>query len=75
MQTDKALLYTCGLGEYNLCWVGNAAGNRALSIVDEPLGQRDIFGIIGYLSAIIAAVVTPALLTYAGLKALKKGSS
>jgi hypothetical protein len=53
-------------------WLGNAAANRALSIGDNPLGQSDIFGIVGFLPALIGAVIALALLTYAGLSALKK---
>ena len=53
-------------------WLGNAAANRALSIGDNPLGQSDIFGIVGFLPALIGAFIALALLTYAGLSALKK---
>ncbi len=53
-------------------WLGNAAANRALSIGDNPLGQSDVFGIVGFLPALIGAVIALALLTYAGLSALKK---
>ena len=53
-------------------WLGNAAANRALSIGDNPLGQSDIFGIVGFLPALIGAVIALALLAYAGLSALKK---
>ena len=53
-------------------WLGNAAANRALSIGDNPLGQSDIFGIVGFLPALIGAVIALALLTYAGLSALNK---
>jgi len=53
-------------------WLGNAAANRALSIGDNPLGQSDIFGIVGFLPALIGAVIALVLLTYAGLSALKK---
>ncbi|MCB1749139.1 MAG: isomerase [Gammaproteobacteria bacterium] len=30
-------------------WVGNASGNRALSIGDSPLGQGDWLSVIGFL--------------------------
>ena len=53
-------------------WLGNAAANRALSIGDNPLGQSDIFGIVGFLPALIGAFIALVLLTYAGLSALKK---
>jgi len=32
-------------------WLGNAAGNRVLSIGDNRLGSSDIFGILGLLPA------------------------
>ena len=53
-------------------WLGNAAGNRALSLGDNPLGQSDIFGIIGFVPALLGAVIATALLTYAGFNALRK---
>ncbi len=53
-------------------WLGNAAANRALSIGDNPLGQSDVFGIAGFLPALVGAIIALVLLTYAGLNALRK---
>lgn len=43
-------------------WFGNAAGNRALTFGDNPLGSSDIFGIIGFLPALPSVVVVVLLL-------------
>ena len=33
-------------------WFGNAAGNRALTLGDNPLGSTDVFGLIGFIPAL-----------------------
>ena len=33
-------------------WFGNAAGNRALTLGDNPLGSTDVYGVIGFLPAL-----------------------
>ena len=33
-------------------WFGNAAGNRALTLGDNPLGGTDVFGVIGFIPAL-----------------------
>ena len=33
-------------------WFGNAAGNRALTLGDNPLGGSDVFGLIGFIPAL-----------------------
>ena len=43
-------------------WFGNAAGNRALTFGDNPLGTSDIFGIIGFIPALPAVLVVLVLL-------------
>ncbi len=43
-------------------WLGNAAGNRALSIGDNPLGPSDIFGVIGFLPGLPSVVIVVLLL-------------
>ena len=53
-------------------WLGNAAGNRALSLGNNSLGQSDIFGVIGYLPALIAAFVALLLFVYIGIVTLRK---
>lgn len=43
-------------------WLGNAAGNRALSFGDNPLGESDIFGIIGFLPGLPSVFIVVILL-------------
>ena len=43
-------------------WFGNAAGNRALTLGDNRLGESDIFGIIGFLPALPSVVLVVVLL-------------
>lgn len=33
-------------------WFGNAASNRALTLGDNPLGNTDVFGLIGFIPAL-----------------------
>lgn len=44
-------------------WFGNAAQNRALSFTDNAAGTSNIFGMIGYSVAIIAALISLYTLT------------
>jgi hypothetical protein len=46
-------------------WFGNAAGNRALTFGDNPLGNSDIFGIIGFLPALPSVIVVVVVLIIA----------
>ncbi len=46
-------------------WLGNAAGNRALSIGDNALGESDIFGILGFLPGLPSVVIVVILLVIA----------
>lgn len=50
-------------------WFGNAAGNRALSIGDNALGESDIFGVIGFLPGLPSVVIVVVLLAV-GAKAV-----
>lgn len=43
-------------------WLGNAAGNRALSIGDNPLGPSDIFGVLGFLPGLPSVIIVVLLL-------------
>lgn len=43
-------------------WLGNAAGNRALSIGDNPLGESDLIGIIGFLPGLPSVFIVVVLL-------------
>ena len=43
-------------------WLGNAAGNRALTLGDNPLGASDIFGILGFLPALPSVFLVVILL-------------
>ncbi len=60
---EKAVLYAKGIvfaGWANTAfyWFGNASGNRALSFTDNSLGAANFLGTIGYLVAVIAALIT-----------------
>ncbi|MEQ8859027.1 MAG: hypothetical protein RIC56_10285 [Pseudomonadales bacterium] len=44
-------------------WFGNAAGNRALSVGDNALGESDVFGIIGFLPGLPSVIIVVVLLT------------
>jgi hypothetical protein len=46
-------------------WFGNAAGNRALTLGDNPLGKSDVFGIIGFLPALPSVVIVVVVLIIA----------
>ena len=50
-------------------WLGNAAGNRALSIGDNALGESNVFGIIGFLPGLPSVVIVVILLAV-GAKAV-----
>ncbi len=43
-------------------WLGNAAGNRALSIGDNALGESNVFGVIGFLPGLPSVVIVVVLL-------------
>ena len=43
-------------------WFGNAAGNRALTFGDNPLGESDVFGILGFLPALPSVLIVVILL-------------
>ena len=43
-------------------WLGNAAENRALTFGDNPLGQSDIFGILGFLPGLPSVFLVVILL-------------
>ena len=51
-------------------WFGNAAGSRALSFGDNPLGASNLFGVIGFGLAFIGALLIIYLLVYAAIKVL-----
>jgi hypothetical protein len=46
-------------------WLGNAAGNRALTMGDNPLGESDLIGIIGFLPGLPSVFIVVALLAIA----------
>jgi hypothetical protein len=54
-------------------WLGNAAGNRALSIGDNPLGKSDIFGVIGFLPGLPSVIIVVILLLVAARGVLSGG--
>ena len=43
-------------------WLGNAAGNRALSIGDNVFGQSDIYGVLGFLPGLPSVIIVVVLL-------------
>ncbi|MCZ6892760.1 MAG: isomerase [Gammaproteobacteria bacterium] len=54
-------------------WLGNASGNRALSLGDSPLGESDIIGIIGFLPGLPSVVLVVVLLAIAAKSVLTSG--
>lgn len=52
-------------------WFGNAAGSRALSFGDNPLGASNLLGGIGFGLAFAGALLIVWLLTFAAIKALR----
>ena len=53
-------------------WLGNAAGNRALTLGDNPLGESDIFGVIGFLPGLPSVVIVVILLAITAKAVLKR---
>ncbi len=51
-------------------WLGNAAGNRALTIGDNPLGASDLVGVIGFLPGLPSVVIVVILLAVAARRVL-----
>lgn len=49
-------------------WFGNAAGSRALSFGDNPLGASNLLGVIGYGAALVGAILIVWLLGYMAFK-------
>ena len=54
-------------------WLGNAAGNRALTIGDNPLGESNIFGVIGFLPGLPSVIIVVILLVVATKGVLSGG--
>ncbi len=54
-------------------WLGNASGNRALTLGDSPLGESDIIGIIGFLPGLPSVVLVVVLLAIAAKSVLSSG--
>ncbi len=54
-------------------WLGNAAGNRALTLGDSPLGESDIIGIIGFLPGVPSVFLVVVLLAVAAKSVLSSG--
>ncbi len=46
-------------------WLGNASGNRALSMGDSPLGEADTIGLIGFLPGVPSVFLVVVLLAVA----------
>jgi hypothetical protein len=56
-------------------WIGNAAGNRALTIGDNPLGESDLLGVIGFLPGLPSVIIVVWLLFVAAKGALRSTDS
>lgn len=56
-------------------WLGNAAANRALSLGDNPLGQSDIYGVIGVAPGLISVFLVLVLLAVGAKAVLKAAKS
>ena len=69
--TAYGLIYI-GWANTAFYWFGNAAANRALSFGDNPLGSTNIFGAIGFGSALIGAFLIVWLLAFAAIQILKE---
>ena len=54
-------------------WLGNAAGNRALTLGDHPLGESDIFGVLGFLPGLPSVFIVVILLAITAKAVLKSG--
>lgn len=52
-------------------WAGNAAGSRALSFGDNPLGASNLLGGLGFGLAFAGALLIVFLLIYAAVKLLR----
>lgn len=52
-------------------WAGNAAGSRALSFGDNPLGASNLFGVLGFGLAFAGALLIVYLLLVAAISALR----
>ena len=51
-------------------WFGNAAGSRALSFGDNPLGATNLLGVIGFGLAFAGALLIVWLLAHSAIKVL-----
>lgn len=51
-------------------WFGNAAGSRALSFGDNPLGATNVLGAVGFGLAFAGALLIVWLLCHAAIRAL-----
>ena len=55
-------------------WLGNAAGNRGLTLGDNPLGASDLIGVIAFLPGLPSVVIVVVLLAVAAKGVLSSGS-
>ena len=51
-------------------WLGNASGNRALSLGPSALGEPDLVGLIGFLPGVPSVFLVPVLLAIAAKSVL-----
>lgn len=55
-------------------WFGNAAGNRALSVGDNALGESNVFGVIGFLPGLPSVIIVVVLLAVAAKAVLARSA-
>ena len=53
-------------------WLGNASGNRALTLGDSQLGESDLIGIIGFLPGLPSVVIVVVLLAVGAKSVLSR---
>jgi styrene-oxide isomerase len=54
-------------------WLGNAAGNRGLSLGDNTLGASDLFGVLAFLPGLPSVVLVVVILAVAAKGVLSAG--
>ena len=54
-------------------WLGNASGNRALSMGDSPLGEADTIRLIGFLPGVPSVFLVIVLLAVVAKGVLSSG--
>ena len=53
-------------------WIGNAVGNRALTMGDNPMGESSLLSLVGFLPGLPSIFLAPIIL-YIGARAALRG--